>query len=404
MMRRTACCLLLFTAAIAVGACKPSPSEPLGPADSYVLLRPGDARSETAGPVVERLDGTEAEAVPLAKVLLGGFGAEMMRTVYVAKHFLVEARPEGQAFDPAAVAAGREPLAIVLGVDRAGPVRGLALTGPWFGGPLLRPNALWIGLPAKLDEDPALVQTFAARVAAYLGTLAATAGRFGALDPPSQVLVDGYRMAMEVIAREWRTEAGPRGNVDTRAGTEAQRRVFASVREGRFALTADRKSLRPPRELMADPGVAATFIYRMAQSPKVLRTVAEPSFYAPFASDQIPPGMSPAVVLGEFRNFQAKLIGVWALAVQAGKPPRTIADLVRLYGARFPEERREAVRVFLFSTMGATAKVGGFFPGTGGPVGALAELTALAAEIDAGKRSLTEVLDPPRDSSPAKSP
>ena len=43
--------------------------------------------------------------------------------------------------------------------------------------------------------------------------------------------------------------------------------------------------------------------------------------YAPFVSDRIPPGISPAAVLGPFRNFQAKLLSAWGRAVLAGQPP-----------------------------------------------------------------------------------
>ena len=49
------------------------------------------------------------------------------------------------------------------------------------------------------------------------------------------------------------------------AGTAAQRDLFAAVRENRYALGAD-GAPRPARELLADPNVAATVLYRLAQS------------------------------------------------------------------------------------------------------------------------------------------
>ena len=52
----------------------------------------------------------------------------------------------------------------------------------------------------------------------------------------------------------------------------------------------------------------------------------------------MPPGVSPAAILGTFRNFQAKLLGAWATAVARGRAPKDIADLVDVYGAAFPAE------------------------------------------------------------------
>src|SRR6476469_9002354 len=97
--------------------------------------------------------------------------------------------------------------------------------------------------------------------------LALTGGTFA--DPPAIIppaLGDGYRMAMEVVAREWRSSPGPQGFVPFDAGTEPQRLLFADVRDNRFVLTDDRHALRPAAELLADPGVAATVLYRLAQA------------------------------------------------------------------------------------------------------------------------------------------
>ena len=75
----------------------------------------------------------------------------------------------------------------------------------------------------------------------------------------------GYARALEVIAREWRTGEGPAGRMPPDAGTAAQRDLFAAVRENRYTLGAD-GAPRPARELLADPNVAATVLYRLAQS------------------------------------------------------------------------------------------------------------------------------------------
>jgi hypothetical protein len=158
------------------------------------------------------------------------------------------------------------------------------------------------------------------------------------------------------------------------------------VRENRYVMGAD-GAPRPAAELLADPGVAATVLYRLAQSKSVGRKIAPDAVYAPFVKDRIPEGISPAAVLGPFRNFQAKLLSAWARAVLEGRPPADIADLVDAYGRALPAERSEIVRIFVVTTFGTTVKPGGVRPPTANPGDALPELTALAAEVAAGKMS-----------------
>jgi hypothetical protein len=97
-------------------------------------------------------------------------------------------------------------------------------------------------------------------------------------------------------------------------------------------------------------------------------------------------------VLGTFRNFQAKLLGAWATAVLRGRPPRDVIDLVALYAAAFPTERLEAVRILVVTTFGATVRVGGVSTKSKDATRALAELTALTAEVVASHRSLRDAL------------
>jgi hypothetical protein len=177
------------------------------------------------------------------------------------------------------------------------------------------------------------------------------------------------------------------------AGTAAQRDLFAAVRENRYGLGAD-GAPRPAADLLADPNVTATILYRLAQSKNVGKKIAPDAVYAPFVKDRVPEGISPAAVLGPFRNFQAKLLSAWARAVLEGKPPRDIADLVDAYGRALPAERSEIVRIFVVTTFGATVRVGGVRPPAGNPGAALPELTALAAEVAAGKLSSRAALTP----------
>jgi hypothetical protein len=213
-----------------------------------------------------------------------------------------------------------------------------------------------------------------------------------ATSPLPGPLVDGYRMAMEVVAREWRWKPGPSGVIQVDEGTAAQRALFGDVRDNRYVTDDSQRVLRGAQELLDSPGVAATVLYRMAQSRTVGKRVAPEAFYAPYAKNRMPPGVSPAAILGTFRNFQAKLLGAWATAVLRDKAPKDIADLVELYGAAFPEERAEVIRIFVVTTYGATVKPGGCSPAPKDADQTLAELTALSAEVGAGRKRLREAM------------
>jgi hypothetical protein len=203
-------------------------------------------------------------------------------------------------------------------------------------------------------------------------------------------------MAMEVVAREWRTTAGPAGVIQVDEGSAAQRELFGNVRDNRTILADGSTSLRSARELLDSPGVAATILYRMAQSRAVGPRVAPEKFYAPYAANRMPPGVSPAAILGTFRNFQAKLLGVWASAVLRKKAPKDIVDLVEIYGAEFPNERAEVIRIFVVTTFGGTIKPGGCSMQPQDARQTMAELTTLAAEVGAGRKTLRDALEPTR--------
>jgi hypothetical protein len=351
----------------------------LGPPDSYTLLAP-----DGAGGTVHTL--AEADAPAVVKLFYEGFGAEMLRTVYMAKQLVREGRPGGEAYPDADGPAVVEGLPVVVGLDRDPFGRGLSFSR-WLRGPVGRPEAVWVGLPAQPERDRALIQTVSGRLATYVLELVMSGGTFAdtsGVVPP--VLGTGYRQAMEVIAREWRVGKGPAGVVPSDAGTPGQRALFAGVRENLRVLD-DRGGLRPAAELLADPQVAATVIYRMAQSRALTGRLAPPTFYAPYAS-RVPPGISPAAVLGTFRHFQAKLLGAWSLSARSGHPPRDIADLVETYAAAYPDERKEALRVFLVTTYGATVQPGGVSPRPQDGERTVAALQALLEQVVAGSRPL----------------
>jgi hypothetical protein len=188
---------------------------------------------------------------------------------------------------------------------------------------------------------------------------------------------------------------GPAGVIQVDQGTAEQRALFGDVRDNRYVADESQRVLRGPQEMLDSPGVAATILYRMAQSRTVGKRVAPEAFYAPYAKNRMPPGVSPAAILGTFRNFQAKLLGVWATAVLRDKAPKDIADLVELYGAAFPEERAEVIRIFVVTTYGATVKPGGASLDHKDAQQTLAELTALSAEVGAGRKRLREAMGKP---------
>jgi hypothetical protein len=344
--------------------------------------------------VLESLALDDGRAVPYHKLFAVGFAAELLRTDYLRKQFVREAQIDGKAFSADARAAAAEPTVFVLAgappFVPPGAGHGLATLG-FFGGAAEHADASWIAVPPAPDSDTALAQTLSGRLGRAVATAIAAAGAGAASEPvpPASVLIDGYAQAMEVIAREWRTGEGPRGTLAPDAGTQAQRDLFAAVRQNSFVTTsgAGRPQLRSAAELVADPGVAATVIYRMAQSKTIGRRVAPPDVYAPFVSERVPAGVSPAAVLGPFRNFQAKLIAAWVRAAVRGHPPRDIVDLVEAYAASLPAERSEVIRLFVATTYGATVKPGGVSL-DGDSTAALAELTALSAEVAAVRRPL----------------
>ena len=164
------------------------------------------------------------------------------------------------------------------------------------------------------------------------------------------------------------------------------------MRENRYVIDDTRATLRSAHELLGSPGVAATVLYRMAQSHSVGAKVAPETFYAPFAAKRMPPGISPAAILGTFRNSQAKLLGAWASAAARGKAPQDIVALVEAYGSTFPEERAEVIRIFVVTTFGGTVKPGGCSMDPKDARQTLAELTVLSAEVAAGRKTLREAV------------
>jgi hypothetical protein len=389
--------VLAVACALGAGAgCKRDTT--VGAPDSFLLVAPVPPRDGAAAaikskaglPVVAKVPIDDPHAVPLHQKFAVGFASEVLRTDYLAKQLIRELAVGAHRYSDGQRASAREPTVLIMGGPRAGgpTSRGIALKGS-FGGEDEYADVLAAAIDAYPDHDRALSQT----LAGTLGLLAASRVAAADAPDPTQPLVVAYARALEVIAREWRDGEGPAGMLPPDAGSAAQRDLFAAVRENRYTLGAD-GAPRPARELLSDPNVAATVLYRLAQSKTVGRKIAPEAVYAPFVKDRVPEGISPAAVLGPFRNFQAKLLSAWGRAVLEGNPPANIADLVEAYGRALPGERPEITRIFVVTTFGGTVKLGGVHPPAGNPGAALPELTALAAEVAAGKLSAHAALTP----------
>jgi hypothetical protein len=136
--------------------------------------------------------------------------------------------------------------------------------------------------------------------------------------------------------------------------------------------------------------VIATVLYRMAAS-QLGRRMARDEIYRPFLEARPPRGISPALLLGAFRNFQAKLLAAWGGAVAAGKKPLNVVDLVEAYADAYPEERAEVTRIFLVTTYGATTLPEAIRP-RDPPDTVASALAAITADVLFGRRGLRDGL------------
>ena len=131
------------------------------------------------------------------------------------------------------------------------------------------------------------------------------------------------------------------------------------MRENRFVLGAD-GAPRPARELLADPGVTATVLYRMAQSKTVGRKVAPDEVYAPFVKDRVPEGISPAAVLGPVPQLPGQAaVGLGARGAGGQAAHATSPIWSTPTGARCRRSAAEVIRIFVVTTFGGTVKPGG---------------------------------------------
>ena len=197
----------------------------------------------------------------------------------------------------------------------------------------------------------------------------------------SSALRAGYIAFLQVVAAEWRPPRDTDDRDDLRGLT-----AFADVRANDAVL----RSHGDGRKMAGDPMVVATVLYRLASSGLGQR-MADPAVYGPFLEARPPRDVHPALLLGAFRNFQAKLLSAWSRARAAGHPPHDLVDLVEAYADAYPAERAEATRIFLVTTYAATAVRDGV--DTDEPSAEVeSRLAMLTADVLFGRRGLRDGL------------
>jgi hypothetical protein len=339
--------------------------------DDYLLLRrveAGDARAPTR---LVPAKPNDSEALYLRQLLANGFGAELLRTYAMTKRFA--ARTTGYQ---------DMPTTIVLGRYDGSPVdprpRRQIDIGWWRTTMRQEQPVTWIDDSLPPNGPITMAQLVAELADDIVDVVAPEAGQIHG-DAPSAALRWGYRAFLEVVAAEWRTPSVTDDRDDLR-----KMRTFADIRANEGVRRARGKA----GAMIGDPDVVATVLYRLASSGLGQR-MADPAVYLPFLQTRPPRGVHPALLLGAFRNFQAKLLAAWSRARTAGRAPHDLIDLIEAYGDAYPAERAEAMRIFLVTTYGATAVPDGIRADE--PSGAVeSKLALLTADVLFGRRGLRD--------------
>lgn len=327
--------------------------------DDYMLLRRTPVDGAPGAPVrLSFAPANDADAWYLHHLLADGFGAELLRTYAMSKRFA--ARTDGHDEAPTYVVLGDRP-----GGDRRHEV------DMRFWRATLPATAPLIWLPRH--SSTAMTDLVSALAQATIDV---------AVPHTTDPLRAGYIEFTQVVAAEWR----PPRAIDDR--DELRRlRGYARVR-GNEAVLYQPPLPRPAQHLANDPDVIATVLYRMAAS-ELGQHMAPAETYRPFLVSPAPRDVHPALLLGAFRNFQAKLLAAWGSAVRANRAPRDLVDLVEAYATAYPAERAEATRIFMVTTYGATVVAKGVRP-EGEPEQVASQLAVLTADVLFGRRGLRD--------------
>jgi hypothetical protein len=299
----------------------------------------------------------DAEASYVHYLLADGFGAEMLRTYAMTKRFAARTGKYDET-----------PTYLVLGDappdrfhDREVSLR------------------LWREkLPAAAPINWIDSRSTATTTNLISGLAGATADVV-APDAPAE-LRSGYVEFVKVVGAEWR----PPQAIDDR---DELRRLSSYARVRANDTVRSDVVFRRAAWLVTDPDVIATVLYRMASA--LGQQMAPEETYAPFLTSRAPRDVHPALLLGAFRNFQAKLLAAWSGAVRANWAPRDLVDLVEAYGKAYPDERAEATRILLITTYGGTVLAHPPHPDEE-PERVASQLAMLTADVLFGRRGLRD--------------
>ena len=341
----------------------------LGPPDSFAVYAPLEGAAprraaRRAWPSSSTVAPDDPRAEPLYQQLTVGFSGEVLRTDYLAKQLVREANVGGKRYPDAERARGRP--ADRLHRRRRGGRQDRA--GPGAEGDVRRRRR---ARRRRLDRAARLPGS-GPRVAPDAGRSARVRGRRargGRRAEPAATAAAG-RLRPGAGGDRARVADGGGARGDAAGRRRHQRPARRCSRPcGRTATSSAPTARRARRPTCSRiPGVAATVLYRLAQSKTVGRKIAPAEVYAPFVTDRVPAGVSPAAVLGPFRNFQAKLLSAWGRAVLEGRPAARHRRSRR--GLRPRAAGRAGAtssRIFVITTYGATVKPGGVRPPTADP-------------------------------------
>jgi hypothetical protein len=340
--------------------------------DDYLLVRRVVPRAAGEPTRLRLAAGDDDAAARVRRLLADGFGAELLRTLAMVKRYARRTTDAPAARESTFIAFGPSDLHRD-GTPLAAPYRPRVVEAGWFRRTLPEGTPLVWADEATDDARRAASDTDGATMVGLVDGLGGAI--VDLVDPRPTPLREGYLAFLEVMAGEWRP---PEGQLDDRRELRA-RPMFADVRSNAAGHT------RQAEHLVREPTLIATLLHRMASS-ELGRRMGADEIYLPFLAERPPHGVPAALLLGAFRNFQAKLLGAWSRAVAAGRPPETALDLVEAYGDAHPAERAEVTRLFLVTTFGATVVEGGVGSDEEDDLGP--RLASLTADVLFGRRSL----------------
>jgi hypothetical protein len=335
--------------------------------DDYLLLRRVETNDQAGPTRLVPAARNDSEALYVREQLSSGFGAELLRTYAMTRRFAA------RTFDY------RETqTTIALGAPdfMTYPVPERSIKVGWWRTTLASDApVIWIDdtVPAArrntLDD---LVSGVGDAIVDVIGS--GSACRVSASSP----LRRGYVEFLRVVAAEWR----PPPTTDERSDLR-RRSAYVRVHTNDAVRAAG-----SAWQMMDDPVVVATVLYRLATSD-LGRKMEDPSVYRHFLEVHPPRDVHPALLLGAFRNFQAKLLAAWSGAIAAHRPPQDLIDLIGAYADAYPAERAEVTRIFLVTTYGLTAIPDGV-RADAPPETVQSQLAVLTADVLFGRRGLRD--------------